>query len=148
MNCGPVADRDCGPGNSSAREISQRPFSHDVQRVRRTTQFSSLRVRVRRDDGVAVYLNGQELTQARTISAPGALFNELANGNAADDGANFLSFDIPGLNGLEQGTNTLAAEIHQATDSSSDISFDLELLGVIVPAGDGRAAVAWVSTRF
>jgi hypothetical protein len=53
---------------------------------------------------------------------------------ANDDGNTFLTFNInPAL--LVNGTNTLAAEIHQASAGSSDISFDLRLDAVRHRAG-------------
>jgi VCBS repeat-containing protein len=127
----------CGHAPPCNANNAPTTFFRTTFNVSDVSQYSSLRVRVRRDDGVAVYLNGQELTQARSNLAPGADFNDFASGNAGDDGANFLTYDIPGLNGLAQGTNTLAAEIHQANGTSTDISFDLELLGVIPQAGTG-----------
>jgi hypothetical protein len=86
--------------------------------------ISALTLRVKRDDGVAVYLNGTEVF--RDNLAPGATFNTLAT-LAADDGATFINAGIdPSL--LVNGVNVLAAEIHQNAINSSDISFDLELL--------------------
>jgi VCBS repeat-containing protein len=131
VNCGPSAPA-CNTGNFATTYFRTTFSVSDV------SQYSSLRVRVRRDDGAAVYLNGQELV--RTNLAPSALFNDFAAGTATQgEETTFLSFDVPGLNGLHQGINTLAVEIHQAGPTSSDISFDLELLGVIAQAGTGVA---------
>ena len=75
---------------------------------------------VKRDDGVAVYLNGT-LIGLNNLEA-GAAFDDFAT--ALGDG--FVTFTIdPNL--LQAGSNTLAVEVHQRNGSSSDISFDAAL---------------------
>lgn len=81
-------------------------------------------VRLRRDDGAAVYINGVEVV--RDNLAPGAAYNTPAVGNAADDGAGFVEFTVPS-NMLVVGRNVVAVEVHQSSATSSDVSFDLEL---------------------
>jgi len=79
------------------------------------------------DDGAAVFLNGSPVVYFQL--ATNAAFNTLATAtqpDALEDA--WFSFAVdPRL--LVNGTNTLAAEIHQASVISSDISFDLQLLG-------------------
>jgi len=99
------------------------------------TAFSNLLVRLLRDDGGIVYLNGAEVFRSNMPLGP-VNFRTLAAGNAADDGAAFQAKAIdPSL--LRNGPNVLAVEIHQNTNTSSDISFELELIGnpTIVPPG-------------
>ncbi|MFT4547080.1 MAG: hypothetical protein ACI9UA_003405 [Pseudoalteromonas tetraodonis] len=79
-----------------------------------------------RDDGAVVYLNGNELVRP---NMPGGTINylTLAGGTVgAGDESTFFSFAIP-PSSLVEGANTLAVEIHQASGTSSDISFDLRL---------------------
>jgi hypothetical protein len=87
---------------------------------------SELILRIRRDDGAVVYLNGVEL--ARSNMPAGAIGYQTpastALGTAAEGGLHTFSVD-PGA--LVGGDNVLAVEIHQASATSSDISFDLEL---------------------
>ena len=84
-------------------------------------------LRVKRDDGVVVYLNGLEIFRDNMAVGP-ISFTTLALSAASDDGSGFLQATLdPGL--LVPGDNVLAAEIHQNTGSSTDISFDLELTG-------------------
>src|SRR6185503_2818670 len=88
--------------------------------------ISGLTLRVKRDDGVIVYLNGKEIFRDNLPAGP-VMANTLALVAAPDDGATFLNAGIdPTL--LVNGVNVLAAEIHQNATNSSDISFDLELL--------------------
>ena len=87
--------------------------------------YSSFLLRGKRDDGVAVYFNGVEVFKDG-LGDP-VLYNTLAT-NAADDGQVWLSTTLPG-NVLQIGQNTIAVEIHQTASSSSDLSFDFELIG-------------------
>lgn len=90
--------------------------------------FTSLQLRVLRDDGAVVYLNGVEVARqnmpAGTITA-----STPASGGTSDETAFFPSAISPSA--LVVGTNVLAVEIHQSGPTSSDISFDLQLIGII-----------------
>ena len=93
------------------------------------TQFGRLLLRLQRDDGAVVYLNGVEV--ARDNLLPGAVsFNSLAV--AAIEGAlETVPVDFT-LNAtlLRPGTNVLAVEVHQVAIASSDLGFDLALIGL------------------
>ncbi len=89
--------------------------------------FTNLMVRLRRDDGVIVYLNEQEVY--RNNMPPGLVnSNTLALMAVADDGNGIFAGPVS-VARLNAGDNQLAVEIHQAALTSTDISFDLELLG-------------------
>ncbi|MFP6904874.1 MAG: immunoglobulin domain-containing protein, partial [Verrucomicrobiota bacterium] len=94
-------------------------------------EFSALVLRLRRDDGAVVYLNGSEVVRDRMPAAPTPiLFDSRAIGgavNGAQESTFYQFFPDPAL--LLGGTNVLAVEIHQQSMSSSDTSFDLALLG-------------------
>jgi hypothetical protein len=95
--------------------------------------ISNLTLRVLRDDGVVVYLNGVEVFRSNLLA--GAIsFNTLATvvvGGAEETSA-FIAADISAAS-LVTGVNVVAAEIHQVNATSSDISFDLELLAEAGP---------------
>ena len=107
-------------------------FRHRFE-VDNPADWDTLVLGLLRDDGAAVYLNGQEIARTANL-APNATSDTLANFNGANavDGANestFFNFRIaPGM--LESGENVLAVEVHQHSQGSSDISFDLRLSGV------------------
>jgi hypothetical protein len=87
--------------------------------------YTSALLKLRRDDGAAVYLNGVEIARDNLI--PNAAFNTFANPYASDDGNTWHEFSVdPAL--LVAGNNTLAVEIHQVGLTSSDISFDAEFI--------------------
>ena len=84
------------------------------------------KVVLRKDDGVAVYLNGQEIARdnLREDSNHLTFADESISGVAELESTEFI-FDSTML---IEGGNVLAAEVHQSSRSSSDLLFDLKLL--------------------
>ena len=77
-----------------------------------------------RDDGAVVYLNGQE--QFRSNMPAGTITYDTYAASTTSDEDTYLEYTVDG-DDLISGENILAVEIHQGDNSSSDISFDLEL---------------------
>lgn len=105
-------------------------FRHSFE-VADASIFSSLTLRILRDDGGVVYLNGAEAF--RTNMPTGTItYTTLASSPVgfADEDAFYVFCVNPDL--LVDGTNVLAVEIHQVGGTSSDISFNLELVGLTV----------------
>lgn len=88
--------------------------------------YTVLRIGVFRDDGIVVYLNGNEVFRNNMGSGP-VFFDTFAQ-NANDDGNALIEGTVNPSN-LLPGNNVLAVEIHQDSRGSSDISFDLNLVG-------------------
>lgn len=102
-------------------------FRHDFS-VADASLFTELAVRVQRDDGVVVYLNGVE--QVRDSVPAGAIDASTRASITAQEGDELLFFELPLLpTDLVTGANTLAVELHQASKLTSDARFDLELVG-------------------
>lgn len=93
--------------------------------------FSSFTFSIKYDDGLAVYLNGEEII--RENLAEGATFETYAEGNSPDENA-YFDFSIP-VTAFVAGENTLAVEVHNASSFSGDLSFDLRLRGEAPGAG-------------
>lgn len=89
--------------------------------------YTSMQLSLRRDDGAVVYLNGTEV--ARSNMPTGAVTSStLASlAIAGTDETTYVSIPISGQ--LYNGTNVIAVEIHQSGGTSSDIVFDMSLLG-------------------
>lgn len=91
-------------------------------------QISAITLRVKRDDGAIIYINGREAGRpnmtAGVVYASNTLCPNTVGG--ADEDAFFTVPGVP-VSLLQEGTNTIAAEVHQSTLGSSDLSFDLEL---------------------
>jgi hypothetical protein len=87
---------------------------------------TNLLVSIQRDDGAIVYLNGAEIY--RNNMPTGAVsYGTWATGtiSGTDEVAWYTNTVNPAL--LVNGANVLAAEIHQVTNTSSDIFFNLRL---------------------
>lgn len=89
--------------------------------------YQNLTLRVMRDDGVLVYLNGTEIFR-NNLPAGAVSYTTLAlvNISGADESAFYLTNVLSSL--LVTGTNVLAVEMHQFVGTSADISFDLSLI--------------------
>ena len=97
--------------------------------------FNSLTLRLLRDDGAVVYLNGVEVWRT---NMPTGTVGYLTPASVAIGGADETTFVQTTISPtlLVTGTNVLAIELHQSGGTSSDISFDLQLIG-----SDGSASV-------
>ena len=114
-------------------------------------EISRLKMSVKRDDGIRVFLNGSEIARDNlttgTVSAGTKARNDVSSSNEEI----LLRFNVdPGL--LVEGGNILAAEVHQEDVESSDLSFNLELsaarnLSAVTPTWSVAPAGASVSTE-
>jgi hypothetical protein len=92
------------------------------------SQYACLEVRLVRDDGGIVYLNGEEIWRAN-MPAGTVDYLTLAAGTVGGDDESAFQVLYVYPEDLVTGTNVLAVEVHQVSATSSDISFDLELVG-------------------
>ncbi len=88
--------------------------------------YKTLTVRLKRDDGAAVYVNGTEvvrdnLAAGATATTPAATFTS----GAAE--TTWFEYTVP-ASVIHSGDNTIAVELHQAASDNGDGVFDLELL--------------------
>ncbi|HRH56941.1 MAG TPA: metallophosphoesterase [Chitinophagales bacterium] len=90
-----------------------------------TASYLNYTMSVRRDDGIIVYIDGVEVY--RNNISGGAFTYLTTAANAADDGNTPQTTTLT-LAQLPTGNHTIAVEIHQTSISSSDISFDMELV--------------------
>ena len=103
-------------------------FRHHFQ-VADPGTVQGLALRLLRDDGAVVYLNGTEIWRSNMAAgAVGYLTPASSAVAGADEGA-FHAACLMAAGLLVAGDNVLAVEIHQSSGASSDISFDLELRG-------------------
>ena len=92
------------------------------------SQVTSLLLRLIRDDGAVIYLNGVEAARFNMSAGTVTYTTFAAAAVTGTDESTFFPTNIsPSL--LVSGTNLLAVEMHQDSVTSSDISFDLELTG-------------------
>ena len=102
-------------------------YARKTFNVSGASDFLEASVNLIYDDGVVLYLNGQEIVRQNlptgtiTIDTP-------ANANGNEDDYENFPFD-PAL--LVEGENTLAIEVHNRGSGNNDMVFDLELLGEV-----------------
>jgi hypothetical protein len=108
----------------------RRTFTLPVPR----SMLRSLRLRMMRDDGAAVYLNGVEIARDNLSATAGYDTGATLPVEGSDE-ARFFEYTIPaeGFAALRDGSNVLAVELHQNLNVSNDASFDCELLAEAVP---------------
>ena len=146
---GEVTTVSFGP-NSSAKYITT--YFRRTFVISDTNVFRSLKLRVVRDDGAVVYLNGLELF--RSNMPAGAISYTTPSSASLSGGDEFIAAETnlpPTV--LRNGTNALAVEVHQSGGTSSDLGFDLALdaeytsstqsLKLAAARVTERAAVAW-----
>ena len=90
------------------------------------SQYSSFTFYIRRDDGILLYVNGVEVFRNNMPS--GSISNTTyASSLCSDDGATVLTLNLPS-SAFVNGTNVVAAEVHNHILGTADLTFELELL--------------------
>lgn len=121
---------DCGTvvgygGNASARYTTT--YFRNSFRVLNPSVVTGLQMNARINDGMIVYLNGREAYRYNmTGGAVGYGTFALTSRSATQWVSALLA-----TNGLVQGTNVVAVEVHQASASSPDMILDLALTALV-----------------
>jgi len=92
--------------------------------------YSNVKISVKLDDGVIVYVNGTEVDRYRMPSG-GVSYNTFASTTSSD---NELRTVTVNTNLFNNGQNVVAVEIHQRSSTSSDLSYDLKVEGLLSAA--------------
>jgi hypothetical protein len=96
--------------------------------VANPSQFGDLSLRLLRDDAGIVYLNGTEILRSPNMPAGEVAYNQFTGGTAPPDNTIDATNIANGASLLVPNANLVAVEIHQQSATSSDVSFDLELI--------------------
>ncbi len=109
------------------------------------SQIAALTLRLLRDDGAVVYLNGTEVVRS---NLPAGTITSATRASVDVTGADESAWTPYAIDPtrLVAGTNTLAVEIHQASSGSSDISFDLGLEATKTTLAPGPTGLAVTGT--
>lgn len=94
------------------------------------SNINGLTVKLLRDDGAVVYLNGEEIIRSNMPSGTISNSTEASSAVGGGDEDTYFEFDIASDN-LLSGKNVIAVEVHQSGPTSSDVSFDLSLLATL-----------------
>lgn len=128
-------------GPSASKKCITQYFRHEFE-VNDPALFDSLIIQLLRDDGAVVYINGYEVRRDNLPAAPYTITDKtLALYDVAGNEENKFIKTVYPLPAppydplpLVAGTNVIAVEVHQRSASSNDLSFNLELLGVLKPS--------------
>ncbi|YCM44421.1 lamin tail domain-containing protein [Verrucomicrobiaceae bacterium 227] len=107
-----------------------------------TDPLAEYRLKILRDDGVVVFLNGTEYT--RFGIDPGIVSNETTANENAPEGI-YDEVVIP-ASALIDGVNTLAISLHQRSRTSSDTKLDVIFEEYSRPQSAGGIAYEWEAT--
>lgn len=99
-----------------------------------TNGIEGLQYEILRDDGAVVYLNGKRLF-AENMADGTPTYNTYSVEVAGSPAQNTYFTGTVSPEYLRSGLNTIAVEVHQSNNSSSDLYFDFSL---VVPATSGR----------
>jgi len=98
------------------------------------TVFTRYTLHLLRDDGARVFLNGTEVIRDNMDRWSFGSYSPAVKDMNGTDETKFNTFQInPAL--FVKGDNIIAVEIHQASAKSSDLSFDMDLLGTHLKDG-------------
>lgn len=95
-------------------------------------QFANFTMKIRRDDGIVVYVNNVEVYRNNMPSGT-INYNTPAASGCTDDGNTVFTSTLSNLL-FVPGNNIIAVEVHNISTSSSDITFELQLIANPVPA--------------
>ena len=134
-------------GNTASRYITT--YFRKAFTITNKANIQSAKVFVLRDDGAVIYLNGTELGRSNmptTVIAYGTTAS--SNVTGVDESTLYYEFTIP-VASLIEGNNVLAVEIHKASASEDDLSFDarVEVVKSSVASGIVLSNSGLVRTR-
>ncbi|NQW99636.1 Ig-like domain-containing protein, partial [bacterium] len=90
-------------------------------------QVIGLRTNLERDDGAIIYLNGTEVARSNMNSGAVDYLTQSATIVSNADETTYFPITLP-ASSLVSGDNVIAVSIHQRDNTSSDLSFDLDLI--------------------
>ena len=131
----PSGEADLGYGNSPLTELKPDLIGYYFRKVITIADislFSDFILKVRRDDGIVVYVNNVEVYR-NNMPAGLINYNTKAKSACSDDGKTVFNSTISNTF-FHNGTNIITAEVHNYSTSSSDLTFELQLIGNLFPA--------------
>jgi hypothetical protein len=122
-------------GNDLSKYIST--YFRKTVNIANASSFSSFTFKLKRDDGVVVYVNGTEVYRNNMPAGPVSSTTRATSAISGSAEFAVLTFSVPAAL-FFNGENTIAAEIHQRSSSDPDITFDLSLTGIasMAPVAD------------
>jgi len=92
--------------------------------------FQNIKFNAFRDDGIVVYVNNNEVYRSN-MPATAITYTTGASTGVSDDGETLqVQTVLLASSFFVTGNNTIAVEVHQQVGTSSDVTFNMEILGV------------------
>ncbi len=130
----PSGAAELGFGDSPTTKITSGKINYYFRKsisISNPAIYSGYVLKIRRDDGIVVYVNGVEVYRNNMPSGT-INYNTPASSNCSDDGSSTYTVNLP-VSYFIPGNNVVAAEVHNSSASSSDITFVLQLIGNPLP---------------
>lgn len=89
-----------------------------------------LTLRLLRDDGAVVYINGEEVVRSNMPDGEVTTSTYAGSGIGGSAESTFYEYALYS-DALQAGENLVAVEVHQSDAGSSDLSFDMDLTAVV-----------------
>ena len=102
-------------------------YFRKVFTIDETEHIHEINARLLRDDGAIVYLNEIEIIRDNMPTGIISYDTQASDAVSSSEEEIFHDWSVP-VSLLNNGQNIIAVEIHQVDESSSDISFNLELV--------------------
>ncbi|GAB2828702.1 T9SS type A sorting domain-containing protein [Ferruginibacter profundus] len=118
----------CTPGAGSKRTAYYFRNTVNFTATELSTTFYAIQMDLKRDDGIVVYVNGVE--QVRNNMPTGTVtYATLASTNIAVGATENVTVNLsPSV--FTAGVNTIAVEVHLNVATASDMSFDMDIIGL------------------
>ena len=104
-------------------------YFRKVVSISNPAQYGTFVLQLRRDDAGVVYFNGTDLFRSPNLPGGELSYTFVTGGTAPPDNTVDTTNIVNSGALLANGANTFACEIHQQSITSSDVSFDLQLVG-------------------
>jgi len=131
--CIPNGSTLCTPGNGANKYLAYY-FRNSVSftATELSTTYSTIRLNMKRNDGIVIYINGVERVRNNMISIfpTPVVYGDLAASDIPTTNEDY-TIDLS-TSFFTTGVNTIAVEIHTDKAKSSDMAFDLQVQGLPV----------------
>ena len=123
-----AAATSCTPGNVTKYTAYYFRNTVNFTAAELSTTFQTIQLNVQRNDGIVIYINGTE--RARNNMPAGVpVFTTVASADIAVGATENFTFNLsPAF--FSAGANSIAVEVHLRTNTSTNMSFDMQVLGL------------------
>ena len=115
-------------GSNSSNKYITTYFRHTFNIVD-VNDYKNFLVKLIKDDGALVYVNGQNVMRSNFGTGSYA-YNDFSYSSISGSEETIVWEEFVPPSYFQTGTNVIAVEVHQYSSSSSDLSFDFELIGL------------------